>query len=474
MVLPFFISTLSDVQSVNALLIPVVPKQPFPHRQTNSPHTSSPLRVPTSVQSTQHKDPKSIETVSRRRARTNSGVEAAVATDSTRRRMARAKGRGSKSRVESTTTFTRKRNNYPDPLSREEEYEATYKLRALRAAVRIRDQLVSSHSEELSTWQPTEEEWAEACGMDVMQLRRTMQEGQKARTMLVSANGGLVNTIAQKYFNALRRGMQGTGSVGTILTYQDFVQEGNLGLMEAAERFDPERGFRFSTYASYWVRQRILQSISDYSRTIRLPAHGKDSCLESLGIISSNCFAFVVHWMIRKINRAKVAIEQEIGRQPTQQELAQYLEISVEKLELYADSSRSVLSLEVPLRSGGYKNDDTRTLGDFISSDAPTPVEDAETESLREDIREVVNELDERERDVLVARFGLDDGSPRSVAETSRDLGISRDRVRIIEARALNKLRNPQRSYKLKNYVAGTVEEHVEEVNLSPERIWSI
>jgi RNA polymerase primary sigma factor len=124
---------------------------------------------------------------------------------------------------------------------------------------------------------------------------------------------------------------------------------------------------------------------------------------------------------------------------------------------------------------GDYKDEDKRTLGDRIASDSPTPEEDAQVESLRRDIRDVVNELPARERDVLIARFGLDDGTPKSVEETSKRLGISRDRVRLVEARALNKLRHPQRNYKLKDYVGGAdaEDEHAEVLNMSPERIWS-
>jgi RNA polymerase primary sigma factor len=179
--------------------------------------------------------------------------------------------------------------------------------------------------------------------------------------------------------------------------------------------------------------------------------------------------------MVRKIYKAKKEMEKEIGRTPSVPELAHYLETSVEKLRLYTDSSRTVLSLELPVNMGDYKGDDKRTLGDRIASDSPTPEEDAEVESLRRDIHDVVNELPARERDVLVARFGLDDGTPKSVEETSKRLGITRDRVRLVEARALNKLRHPQLNYKLKDYVGGadTEEEHAEELSMSPERIWS-
>ena len=180
--------------------------------------------------------------------------------------------------------------------------------------------------------------------------------------------------------------------------------------------------------------------------------------------------------MVRKIHKAKQEMTQEIGRTPSVPELAHYLEMSVEKLQSYTDSSRTVLSLERPVNLGDYKGEDKRTLGDKIASDSPTPEEDAQVQSLKRDIHEVVNDLAERERDVLVARFGLDDGTSKSVEETSKRLGISRDRVRLIEARALNKLRHPQRNYKLKDYVGGgddEDEEYSDELKMSPERMWS-
>jgi RNA polymerase primary sigma factor len=258
---------------------------------------------------------------------------------------------------------------------------------------------------------------------------------------LVAANVGLVTSIAKKQYAALKRAMSsdaaGTGSVGTILTLQDMVQEGNLGLMEAAERFEPERGFRFSTSATYWIRQRILRSVADSSRTIRLPAH--------------------VHSMMQRIRRAKIEIKsQNSGKQPTTEELAHHLDVSVEKIKLYEDSSRNVLSLEKPLRTASFR-EDTRTLGDTLASDAPTPEEDAEADHLRRTIRQVMDTaLADYERDVIAKRFGLEDGKPRTVQETADLLGMTPDRIRLVEARALNKLRHPQRNYKLKVYVNGS------------------
>jgi len=355
-----------------------------------------------------------------------------------------------------------KEETFPQLLSRDEEAQISNAIRKLRAAIRVRDDMVSNHlnpEDSEFPWQPTETEWALACGMSVMQLRRVMNDGQEARTKLVDANGGLVNSIAMKHFYSVKQANQAGGGLGSILTLQDMIQEGNLGLMEAAERFEPERGNRFSTYATYWIRQRILRSISEYSRIIRLPAH--------------------VHQTVRKIHKARKEMEKEIGRTPSLPELAHYLDMSVDKVRKYSDSSRTVLSLELPVDVRNYKGEDTRTLGDRIASNSPTPEEDAQAESLRRDINAVVNELPERERDVLVARFGLYDGAPKTVEETSKLLNISRDRVRLVEARALNKLRHPQRNYKLKEYVGGGSEILDEEesenlqLQMSPERIWS-
>lgn len=155
-------------------------------------------------------------------------------------------------------------------LDKAQEQKLTVCIRSLRRAVKIRDKLL-----ETTETIPTEAEWAEACNLSVIGLRRVMYEGQQARTILVSANAGLVTSVAKRHYASLKYATQAGGGVGTILTIQDLIQEGNLGLMQAAERFDVDRGFRFSTYATYWIKQRILRSISDSSRIIRLPAHGK-------------------------------------------------------------------------------------------------------------------------------------------------------------------------------------------------------
>jgi Sigma-70 region 2 len=197
-----------------------------------------------------------------------------------KRRIPRPKSLTSSPKVEATTTFSRTTDNTPALLTRDEERDLTNQIRMLRTVIRIRDELVASqHAQDAdwqtTAWQPTEEQWADACGMSVIELRRVMYEGQGARSHMVAANGGLVGSIAKRYLNSVTKANQANGGMGTIISFHDLIQEGNLGLMEAAERFEPERGFRFSTYATWWVRQRMLRAISDYSRTIRLPAHGE-------------------------------------------------------------------------------------------------------------------------------------------------------------------------------------------------------
>ena len=210
-----------------------------------------------------------------------------------KRRMPRPKRLSSNIKVEATATFGRPTDKTSTLLTKDEERKLTNQIRMLRTVIRIRDELVASSRDQhrlhdyfddwptptaitsSSFWQPSEEQWADACGMSVIELRRVMHDGQGARTRMVAANGGLVGSIAKRYLNSVTKANQANGGMGTIISFHDLIQEGNLGLMEAAERFEPERGFRFSTYATWWVRQRMLRAISDYSRTIRLPAHGE-------------------------------------------------------------------------------------------------------------------------------------------------------------------------------------------------------
>jgi len=333
-------------------------------------------------------------------------------------------------------------------LTRDEEMKLTCSIRALREAMRLRDELVLDRKQNEPKYEPSELDWAQACGVSVFELRRIMLEGQRARSQLVSKNAGLVVQIAKRY--------RYRNKMGNSLTLQDMIQEGNLGLMEAAERFDPSRGFKFATYAAWWVRQRILRSIADHSRVIRLPVH--------------------VHTMVAKIDKKRKEMADRIGRTPSLPELAHELEIPIEKLRMYTDSSRSVISLERPINQSSFK-DDHRTLSDKIASDIPTPEDDAEIDFLRQDIRAVIDELSTKERDVLVMRFGLDDGTTKTIDEVGSRLGISRERVRLLEARAINKLRHPGRNYKLKEYLDDStfdeLSEQEEPCKRTPEQIWS-
>jgi RNA polymerase sigma factor (sigma-70 family) len=342
-------------------------------------------------------------------------------------------------------------------LTKEEERDLTTAIQALQSVINIRDELAvtktknnpgtgkssylpnpmykDQYTELPYKIEPTEQEWAQACNLSIVQLRRILVKGREARKQLVDSNIGLVTQIARKYSDALQKSVGSGDNVGCILTVGDLIQEGNLGLMEAAKRFEADKGFRFSTYAVHWVRSRILHCIADNSRVIRLPAH--------------------VHTTIRTIRKTKSEMERESGREPSSKELAERLQMPLSKLQLYTDSSLPVLSLEVPLNN--ERSSDKRTLMDRIASDSPTPQEDAEFESLRGDIRTAIDSLgNDLERDVLLNRFGLDDGSPRTLEETAHRLSISRDRVRRAEARALNKLRHPQRNYMLKEYVENT------------------
>mmetsp|Transcript_2114 Transcript_2114/g.3350 ORF Transcript_2114/g.3350 Transcript_2114/m.3350 type:complete len:482 (-) Transcript_2114:3107-4552(-) len=315
-------------------------------------------------------------------------------------------------------------------LTFEDECYLAAKMKEMNVMVEIREKLKARLNRE-----PHEYEWAlEVYGADVVNmgtsevqrrllmvedLRRTVEDGQEARSKLVGSHIGLVIHIAKKY--------QGRG-----LQLADLVQEGNMGLIEAAKRFDPKKGFRFMTYARWWIRQRISKSIADYSRVIRLPVH--------------------VHTMLRNMERTKKEMLKVNGREPTVPELAHEMQVPVEKIQLYTSSSAQVLSLECPLNA---KSDgsDNRVLMDTIQSDSPTPEEHIEYASLRKDIFSVIDELNEREREVVVLRFGLNDELPKNIDEIASILKISRERVRTIESKALNKLRHPLRNYKLKEYV---------------------
>ena len=295
-------------------------------------------------------------------------------------------------------------------LRADEEIELARKIADLLQLEELAAQFEADHSHH-----PDTKECAALVDMPVIKFRRRLMLGRRAKEKMVQSNLRLVVSIAKKYMN---RG----------LSFQDLIQEGSLGLIRAAEKFDHEKGYKFSTYATWWIRQAITRAIADQSRTIRLPVH--------------------LYETISRIKKTTKTLSQEFGRKPTEEEIAESMEMTIEKLRFIAKSAQLPISLETPIG----KEEDSR-LGDFIEADIENPEQDVAKNLLREDLEGVLATLSPRERDVLRLRYGLDDGRMKTLEEIGQIFDVTRERIRQIEAKALRKLRHPNRNGVLKEYI---------------------
>lgn len=251
---------------------------------------------------------------------------------------------------------------------------------------------------------------------EIKELQKAVDKGSDAKKRLAEANLRLVVSIAKRY-------------VGRGMLFLDLIQEGNLGLIKAVEKFDYKKGYKFSTYATWWIRQAITRAIADQARTIRIPVHMVET--------------------INKLVRVQRQLLQELGREPSPEEIAEEMNIPVERVREILKISQEPVSLETPI---GEEEDSH--LGDFIKDDnVPVPAEAAAFTLLKEQLEEVLGTLTEREQKVLTLRFGLKDGRARTLEEVGKEFNVTRERIRQIEAKALRKLRHPSRSRKLKDYL---------------------
>ena len=294
-------------------------------------------------------------------------------------------------------------------LSAEEEIELAKNMEA-GAVAKEKIAILKSREENA-----TEEELAEI-KEEIKNLQKDLDAGDEAKKRLAEANLRLVVSIAKRY-------------VGRGMLFLDLIQEGNLGLIKAVEKFDYRKGYKFSTYATWWIRQAITRAIADQARTIRIPVHMVET--------------------INKLIRVSRQLLQELGREPSPEEIAVEMNMPVERVREILKISQEPVSLETPI---GEEEDSH--LGDFIQDDnVPVPADAAAFTLLKEQLEEVLGTLTDREQKVLTLRFGLEDGRARTLEEVGKEFNVTRERIRQIEAKALRKLRHPSRSRKLKDYL---------------------
>lgn len=295
-------------------------------------------------------------------------------------------------------------------LSADEEIELAQKMEAGSVAV----EKIPLLKERLA--ETGEEQEKEEIQAEIKALQLDVDRGSDAKKRLAEANLRLVVSIAKRY-------------VGRGMLFLDLIQEGNLGLIKAVEKFDYRKGYKFSTYATWWIRQAITRAIADQARTIRIPVHMVET--------------------INKLIRVSRQLLQELGREPTPEEIAEEMKMPVERVREILKISQEPVSLETPI---GEEEDSH--LGDFIKDDnVPVPADAATFTLLKEQLEEVLGTLTEREQKVLTLRFGLEDGRTRTLEEVGKEFNVTRERIRQIEAKALRKLRHPSRSRKLKDYL---------------------